>query len=82
MLGTICLGRIPKHNFAIMFWITAHGVIAVSLKHLAHRNPNVQLYTLSLVDSLSQNCGIVVNREIASRASTPGLQKIVTDRVS
>ncbi len=65
-----------------MFWIRAHNVINALLKRLAHRNPNVQLYTLSLTDALSKNCGILVNREIASRAFTQGLEKIVTDRVS
>jgi signal transducing adaptor molecule len=52
------------------------------MKRLAHRNPNVQLYALSLTDSLSKNCGVAVNKEIASRAFTQGLEKLVTDRVS
>ena len=51
------------------------------LKRLAHRNPNVQLYTLTLAESLSKNCGIEVHREIASRAFTQALEKLVTDRV-
>lgn len=60
---------------------SARNVIAASLKRLAHRNPNVQLYTLALVEALSKNCGIEVHREIASRAFTQGLEKLVTDRV-
>ena len=56
-------------------------MIAASLKRLAHRNPNVQLYTLTLVEALSKNCGIDVHREISSRAFTQGLEKLVTDRV-
>ncbi|KAG7093261.1 hypothetical protein E1B28_006944 [Marasmius oreades] len=58
----------------------AHNVIAATLKRLAHRNPNVQLYTLSLVEALSKNCGLEVHKEIASRAFTQGLEKLVTDR--
>ena len=55
--------------------------MAAVLKRLAHRNPNVQLYTLTLAESLTKNCGIEVHREIASRAFTQGLEKLVTDRV-
>jgi len=60
----------------------ARNVIAAILKRLAHRNPNVQLYALALTESLSKNCGVVMNREIASRAFTQGLEKLITDRVS
>ena len=59
----------------------ARNVIAAILKRLAHRNPNVQLYTLSLAESLTKNCGIEVHREVSSRAFTQGLERIVTDRV-
>jgi signal transducing adaptor molecule len=61
--------------------LRAHNVIAAVLKRLAHRNPNVQLYALSLAEALSKNCGIELHREIASRAFTQGLEKIITDRV-
>ncbi|KAI0369811.1 hypothetical protein BV20DRAFT_1020151 [Pilatotrama ljubarskyi] len=60
----------------------ARNVIAASLKRLAHRNPNVQLYTLTLIEALSKNCGIEVHREIASRAFTQALEKLVTDRTT
>ncbi|KAI0718076.1 hypothetical protein C8T65DRAFT_827856 [Cerioporus squamosus] len=60
----------------------ARNVIAASLKRLAHRNPNVQLYTLTLVEALSKNCGIEVHREISSRAFTQGLEKLITDRTT
>lgn len=60
----------------------AHDVIAAILKRLAHRNPNVQLYALSLAESLQKNVGIEVNREIASKAFTQGLEKIITDRTT
>ncbi|KAJ3965868.1 hypothetical protein EV361DRAFT_616738 [Lentinula raphanica] len=58
----------------------ARLVLSSLLKRLSHRNPNVQLYTLSLADALSKNCGLIINREIASRAFTSGLEKLVTDR--
>lgn len=57
-------------------------MIAAVLKRLVHRNPNVQLYTLSLSESLGKNVGIEIHREIASRAFTQGLEKLITDRVS
>ena len=59
----------------------ARNVIAALLKRLAHRSPNVQLYTLSLAESLSKNCGIELHRELASRAFTGALEKLVVDRV-
>ena len=52
------------------------------MKRLAHRNPNVQLYALSLSESLEKNLGIDIHREIASRVFTQGLEKLITDRVS
>lgn len=60
---------------------SARNVIAAVLKRLAHRNPNVQLYALALGEALSKNCGTQVNREIASRSFTQGLERIITDRV-
>ncbi|THH03276.1 hypothetical protein EW145_g6384 [Phellinidium pouzarii] len=60
----------------------ARNVIAAVLKRLAHRNPNVQLYALALVEALSKNCGIQVHREIASRSFTQGLERLVTDRTA
>lgn len=60
---------------------SARSTIAALLKRLAHRSPNVQLYALSLAESLSKNCGIVLHRELASRVFTQGLERLVTDRV-
>ncbi|KAG8907349.1 ESCRT-0 subunit protein hse1 [Tulasnella sp. 403] len=60
----------------------ARDVIAAVLKRLTHRNPNVQLYSLTLVEALSKNCGIEINREIASRSFTQGLERLVTDRTT
>ena len=46
----------------------------------SHRSPNVQLYSLSLAESLSKNCSVTLHREISSRAFTAGLEKLITDR--
>ncbi|KAK8065959.1 hypothetical protein PG997_012706 [Apiospora hydei] len=50
------------------------------IKRLAHRNANVQLYTLELGNALSQNCGKEMHRELASRAFTDALLKLANDR--
>ncbi|EGR44490.1 uncharacterized protein TRIREDRAFT_70251, partial [Trichoderma reesei QM6a] len=50
------------------------------IKRLAHRNANVQLYTLELAHALCQNCGKQMHREIASRAFTEALLKLANDR--
>ncbi|KAN0137027.1 hypothetical protein V8E53_005024 [Lactarius tabidus] len=60
----------------------ARNVIAAILKRLAHRNPNVQLYSLVLAESLSKNCGKEVHSEIASRAFTQALERLITDRTT
>jgi signal transducing adaptor molecule len=60
----------------------AKDVVAGMIKRLAHRNANVQLYTLELANSLAQNCGIVMHRELASRSFTDALLRLANDRVS
>lgn len=60
---------------------SARNVVAAVLKRLTHRIPNVQLYALSLAESLSKNCGVELHRELASKAFTQGLEKLITDRV-
>ncbi|CAI4215460.1 unnamed protein product [Parascedosporium putredinis] len=50
------------------------------IKRLAHRNANVQLYTLELANALSQNCGKAIHRELSSRAFTDALLKLANDR--
>ncbi|KAF8511802.1 hypothetical protein BU17DRAFT_54359 [Hysterangium stoloniferum] len=62
--------------------VGARNVIAAVLKRLAHRNPNVQLYSLALGEALSKNCGIALHREMASRSFTQGLEKLVADRTT
>ena len=56
-------------------------VVSAMIKRLAHRNANVQLFTLELANSLSQNCGIKVHRELASRSFTDALLRLANDRV-
>ena len=77
-MGTIC---VLKRPILIAAYYSARNVIAAILKRLTHRTANVQLYTLTLAESLTKNCGIAVHREIASRAFTAGLDRLITDRV-
>lgn len=56
--------------------------MAALIKRFAHRNPNVQLYALSLAESLLKNLGIELHRELASKAFTQALERVITDRVS
>ncbi|OCL06183.1 hypothetical protein AOQ84DRAFT_82415 [Glonium stellatum] len=50
------------------------------IKRLAHRNANVQLYTLELANALSQNCGLKMHKELASRSFTDALLRLAADR--
>ncbi|KAK4984828.1 ESCRT-0 subunit protein hse1 [Elasticomyces elasticus] len=54
--------------------------IASLIKRLAHRNANVQLYTLELANALSQNCGLSAHKELASRSFTDALLRLASDR--
>ncbi|KAK5151983.1 ESCRT-0 subunit protein hse1 [Recurvomyces mirabilis] len=56
-----------------------HAISAL-IKRLAHRNANVQLYTLELANALSQNCGAPLHRELASKAFTDSLLRLAGDR--
>ncbi|KAF2398665.1 hypothetical protein EJ06DRAFT_583330 [Trichodelitschia bisporula] len=58
----------------------AKDVVAALIKRLAHRNANVQLYTLELANALSQNCGVKVHKELASRSFTEALLRLAGDR--
>ncbi|EXJ95492.1 signal transducing adaptor molecule [Capronia coronata CBS 617.96] len=58
----------------------AKDVVAAMIKRLAHRNANVQLYTLELANALSQNCGIAIHRELASKSFTDQLLRLANDR--
>ncbi|KAJ1919690.1 ESCRT-0 subunit protein hse1 [Mycoemilia scoparia] len=49
-------------------------------KRMMHRNANVLLYTLSLVESLVKNRGQYANPEVASRAFTTTLVRVLNDK--
>lgn len=57
----------------------ARKCLAVIQKRIVHRNANVQLYAVTLADTLSKNCGDAVHHEIASRAFMQTLAKVVRD---
>ncbi|EPQ28488.1 uncharacterized protein PFL1_03791 [Pseudozyma flocculosa PF-1] len=58
----------------------ARNCVAAIQKRLIHRNANVQLYALTLSDTLSKNCGLPVHQELASRSFTQTLSRISLDR--
>ncbi|KAG5294182.1 class E vacuolar protein-sorting machinery protein hse1 [Histoplasma ohiense] len=58
----------------------AKDAVAALIKRIAHRNANVQLYTLELANALSQNCGVKMHRELASRSFTDSLLRLANDR--
>ncbi|KAJ2889371.1 ESCRT-0 subunit protein hse1, partial [Coemansia aciculifera] len=58
----------------------ARQCMEVVSERLLHRNANVVLYTLTLVQSLLENCGQNVKQEVASRAFTTTLTRILNDK--
>ncbi|KAF8464363.1 hypothetical protein BDZ91DRAFT_252836 [Kalaharituber pfeilii] len=54
--------------------------VAALIRRLAHRNANVQLYTLELANAFSQNCGPRMHRELASRIFTEALLRLANDK--
>ncbi|PVI02868.1 hypothetical protein DM02DRAFT_521945 [Periconia macrospinosa] len=58
----------------------AKDAVAAMIKRLAHRNANVQLYTLELANALSQNCGLPMHKELSSRSFTDALLRLAADR--
>jgi hypothetical protein len=58
----------------------AKDAVAAMIKRLAHRNANVQLYTLELANALSQNCGMQMHKELASRSFTDAMLRLASDR--
>lgn len=60
----------------------ARSMIAAVRGRLTHKNTNVQLYALTLADTLSKNCGNAVHHEIASRAFMQTMSKLATDRTT
>ncbi|TGZ83858.1 hypothetical protein EX30DRAFT_315529 [Ascodesmis nigricans] len=60
----------------------AKDAVAALIKRLAHRNANVQLYTLELANAFTQNCGHRMHQEMASRAFTDALLRLAGDRTT
>ncbi|EPS41455.1 hypothetical protein H072_4642 [Dactylellina haptotyla CBS 200.50] len=58
----------------------AQNVVGALIKRLAHRNAQVQIYTLETANALSQNCGPKMHRELSSRAFTDALLRLAADR--
>lgn len=58
----------------------AKDAVAAMIRRLAHRNANVQLYTLELANALSQNCSPQMHKELASRSFTDALLRLANDR--
>ncbi|KAI5290006.1 ESCRT-0 subunit protein hse1 [Ascosphaera aggregata] len=55
---------------------SGRDVVAAVERRLESQNANTQLYALELANSLVQNCGINVHREISSRHFTDSLLRI------
>ncbi|CCG82045.1 Class E vacuolar protein-sorting machinery protein hse-1 [Taphrina deformans PYCC 5710] len=56
-----------------------NAVLAIQ-KRLGHRNANVQLFSLSLAEAVSKNCGTKAHREIASRSFIQALMRLINDK--
>ncbi|TPX46200.1 hypothetical protein SeLEV6574_g03334 [Synchytrium endobioticum] len=59
---------------------SARDAVAVLRKRVQHKNVNVVLFSLTIANSLVQNCGTSVRREICSRAFVDALVKLVSNR--
>ncbi|KAG0268529.1 ESCRT-0 subunit protein hse1 [Actinomortierella ambigua] len=59
-------------------------ILTISLQKRmgANKNTNVTLYSLSLCESLSKNCGVKIQRELASRSFTQLLVKILNEKTT
>ncbi|KAK9431575.1 hypothetical protein V1505DRAFT_368013 [Lipomyces doorenjongii] len=58
----------------------AKEAVSALQKRVGHRSANVQLYALTLADSLAQNCGTRAYRELASRSFTQALVRMGSDK--
>ncbi|KAL3633362.1 hypothetical protein CASFOL_000583 [Castilleja foliolosa] len=57
--------------------ILAKDVVKAVKKRLLHKNPNVQLLSLTLLETIVKNCGDYVHFQIAERNILPEMVKIV-----
>ncbi|KAH8827478.1 hypothetical protein DL96DRAFT_1606821 [Flagelloscypha sp. PMI_526] len=60
----------------------AQQALAALTRRLTHRNPNVQLYTLSVVEAISKNCGVEGAVEVRSKAFVTTLERLIEDRTT
>ncbi|KAJ3091437.1 ESCRT-0 subunit protein hse1 [Quaeritorhiza haematococci] len=58
----------------------AREAINVLSRRITHKNVNVVLFALTVANSLVQNCGATVHREISSRAFLDGLVRQVSNK--
>lgn len=56
--------------------IGARESVAAIRKRLDVKNGNVQLYALTLLNALAQNCGSMIHREVASSSTLQQLERI------
>lgn len=59
---------------------TAREVVATLVKRVQHRNVNVILFSLTVANSLMQNCSSTVKREVASRAFLDALMRQINNQ--
>ncbi|KAL2913431.1 ESCRT-0 subunit protein hse1 [Polyrhizophydium stewartii] len=60
----------------------AREAVAALTRHVLHRNVNVILFSLTVANSLAQNCGMPVKREMSSRAFLDALVRQVNNKAS
>ncbi|KAI8809354.1 hypothetical protein BJ742DRAFT_804827 [Cladochytrium replicatum] len=61
---------------------TAREAVQVLCRRLQHKNVNVVLFTLTVANSLVQNCSVKVRREISSRNFVDTIVKLVSTRTT
>ncbi|KAJ3041959.1 ESCRT-0 subunit protein hse1 [Rhizophlyctis rosea] len=59
---------------------SAREAVSILTRRISHKNVNVVLYALTVANSLVQNCGKIVRREISSRAFVDALVKQVANK--
>ncbi|KAJ9083056.1 ESCRT-0 subunit protein hse1 [Entomophthora muscae] len=59
--------------------VSARECLAAIMKRLVHQNANVVLYSLTLTEALVKNCELLAKREVASRAFTTTLHRVLVD---
>ncbi|KAI8926630.1 hypothetical protein BC831DRAFT_455489 [Entophlyctis helioformis] len=60
----------------------AREAVAILTRRILHKNVNVILFSLTVANSLVQNCGLAVKREVSSRAFLDALVRQVNNKAS